>query len=178
MIELAAIALSGIINRFRGDNTIAKWLWFLIMMWIAAMLGHTWYFLICLATILAGYAVLPWQAMFSAINGMPPSRPDNQMQDVALYLTKLLPTMPIACMWRTFGVIYGAIRSLPAIVGVLMLYGYTGNPNALYGLLFVFMGAIYYLSGKICYRFNWHKHAVAGAEIVMGALLGLFLVMQ
>lgn len=178
MIELGVIVLSGILNRFRGDHTIAKWLWFLIMLWLAAMLGHSVYFLVCWTAILAGYAALPWQAMFAAINGMPPSRPDNHMQDAALYLTKLLPAMPTAQMWRTFGVIYGAIRSLPAIMGVLMLFGYTGDTNALYGLLFVFMGAMYYVSGKVCYRFNWHRHAVAGAEVAMGAFLGAFLVLQ
>lgn len=182
---IGTILLCAVLHRSHGENTVLKGLWFAIMIWMAPMLGHTWYWTVCWAVILFGYATLPWQALLSgAIDGLPPSRKDKVwvqwMQEVTYTLNnwvhKLLPIKTFHQKWYNYGIIYGAIRSIPALLGVLMLYGYTGNPTALYGLGFAFMGVVYYISGAICRKYKWTDYSTLNAQTVMGAYLGFLLV--
>lgn len=180
MLEAIVPILCAILNRFRGNDIISKGLWFAIMTALPLVLRHSIYFCVLWLIFLLGYAVLPWQAMFSAATGRPPRNDKGYMQqlsDLALYLTKLLPPVENKVMWYRFGMVYGALRAVFMWIGVAGLYAYTGSLNALYGLLFVFMGVIYYFCGVYARKKEIpEKVAIEFAELVLGWCIGAYLV--
>jgi len=174
---LLAAALPFIIsdlNRtWRGEDGVPNWVWYTFMALCAGAVTLDPYFILCWMVFVFGYAVLPWHAMFSAINGQPPGRKDHWsvqwMQDVAYRLTtRQLPFMGYLAeviYWQRFGVIYGAIRAATILPGVFLLCGYTGSLLPITGLLFLGMGVVYWLCGR-----------VDKAERVMGFAIGVYLI--
>lgn len=186
MLEILLPFASAILNRMRGSG-MPKWLWFATMFTFPLWLGHTYAFCALWLLFLAGYAVLPWQAMFSAFTGQPFGRQDKPyiqwMQWYSIALAKSVSTEATSnkSYWKRAGIIYGAFRSIPMLLATIPLYLYTGSLTAFIGLLFVFMGAIYYLSGVVCAIIRRRRNIegsieTVGAELAMGFLIGLYLV--
>lgn len=170
MILLFLPLLTAILNRVRGEGIIPRVLWYAIMVtlgsWYDARLILPWllYFL--------GYAMMPWQAMFSAINGNSLSRKDHWsiqwMQDVSRKLA--------GNNNYRFGIVYGALRATLMIPGIVWLAIVTGSLLPLIGLIGMGMGGVYYLCG----RFSRHELgnnaiAVLIAELVMGWWNGTYM---
>ena len=170
-----------ILNRMRGAG-MPKWLWFAVMFLLPFTIGKDWGFCVAWAVFILGYAVLPWQAMFSAFTGMPFVRKDGRyvqwMQDWSTALSRkyIIGHWSNKSLWKLSGVIYGVFRAIPMMFGVAALYLYTGNTSALWGVLFFGMGLVYLVSGIVC-RIIKQRFTVRGsievvlAELMMGLLI-------
>lgn len=177
MIPIASLLFPGIsagLNRkWRGDGEAPRWAWYLFMTtMIYAVTGDVifsgiWLFF------LFGYALLAWQAMFSAINGQPPGRQDawyaQWMQTLTLWINKRLPAIGVTENWYRYGMIYGAIRATAMLPAIFMLCGYTGSWIPMTGLLLLSMGYTYKRCGDYCAYIGVPRGTGVGfAEMVMG----------
>lgn len=135
MITWWMLPLTGvttIINRlWRGEGNVVRWEWYGSMTTLfcvapapADIVGAA-----CWLLFLIGYAMLPWQAMYSIATGRPPARRDhpafNWMQTAAAFITGVAvgrPPNPIdPKWWKLFGFIYGVIRGAWMIPGAVAL---------------------------------------------------------
>lgn len=171
--------ITSILNRFRGDDTLSKGVWMAIMSSLSLLVTFDPVIIAAWTVFILAYSIQPWHAMFSAIHGQPPSRVDawhsQWMQEGALILVKWLPAMPVTRFWRIYGVVYGVFRALPAMLPVLFLYGYTGNLTALLGLALLLMGLPYYIFGRLLKGKPAQSMVVGYAELTIGYLLGVYL---
>lgn len=179
-------ALTAFLNRWgRGDGGMPRWLWYSVMSFLAGFIGGGSLGIMFLL-VLAGYAMAPWQAMFSAGTGRQPSRADSWawdwMRRLALKWCDMrdpqqLPLVYSSQQWMRFGVIYGIIRGALTLPGIIMICGYTGSWAPLVGILFCGMGYVYYLAGKVQRAEGWPEPTfVTIAEIVMGWWLGTYMI--
>lgn len=178
-------AVTSILNRlWRGEAGVPRAVWYAFMVAVATgtcFLAHPtmdmgslrgltviWlvYFL--------GYALMPWQAMFSATHGNPPGRKDNWavqwMQMVAKFLT-----IDRGQDWYDFGIVYGIIRATLMIPGILLLAHFYGSHIPLIGLVGLMMGFVYYAAGLFARHFNSQNMAVPFAEMAMGWWHGTYI---
>ena len=164
--------LTAILNRVRGEGIVPKSVWYAVMTLLAAGLNP--YLMGAWLLYFVGYAMMPWQAMFSAVNGDAPSRQDHWliqwMQPLTLKLT--------GANYHLYGIVYGVIRASLMIPGVVALMAVTGSFTPLIGLLGLSMGLVYYLCG----RFSRHSQmgnafGVPLAELVMGWWHGTFILL-
>lgn len=188
---IAALGLpfvsAGLNRKWRGEGQAPRWVWYTYMVICGWCVTLNWKFTLIWISFLLGYALLPWQAMFSAVNGQAPSRKDHWsvqwMQNVAHWVHReWWPTTDCTNLdpeyWCEFGIIYGAIRALSMMVSVGLFTWYAHSFAPLAGLLFSAMGYVYYLGGSLS-RY-WLKNNAIGvpiAEIFMGwAILSYMLV--
>lgn len=184
-------AITALINRFwRGEAGKPRWAWYSFMVLLAMTvcglnleysaipmtLAWTLFF--------AGYAMLPWQAMFSAVNGQAPGRKDawwiQWMQTVAATICDIHLDNPSAIYsesrWRAFGMVYGTLRAMFMAPGILALEYLTRSPLPAVGLLGFGMGVVYYLGYRLAKHFNIPiAMGVPFAEIGMGWWLGTYI---
>lgn len=175
------------INRFaRGEGKWKRWQWYGFITLLSGFVSFDSKFAIIFLLIALGYALFPWQAMFSAFTGKPPGRKDHWiaqwMQNLThailshWYVESLLNAEEYPIYYKRFGMIYGAIRGALTIPGILMMCGYTKSWIPLIGILFLGMGVVYFLAGKLCMRFELRESmAVPFAETFMGWWLGTYL---
>lgn len=174
--------LMAIVNRYwRGEGTIDRLTWYVSNAMLALALSLDAKFSLIWLLFELGYAMMPWQAMFSAVHGVRPGRKDGWltqwMQPAAHWTAGKLYGMDYEskAFWQRFGIVYGAFRGalmLPAIYAMAL---YTQSPVPWIGLVFLFMGQIYYWGGKIAHHFGCDNVAVALSEVVMGWLCGTYL---
>lgn len=155
-------------------------MWITVMIILAPLLGHDFYFTILWAFVILCYCVLPWHAMFSAIHGMPFDREDKPyvqwMQHFAKWVVWMLPYRDTKQFWQWAGIVYGAVRGMPAALASLSIYGYTDLISSLWlAFAFLNMGTVYYVAGYISRVINKPKWPVAIGEFIMGCILGWFL---
>lgn len=162
MVDILLPLLFAYVNHYwRGQGKVPRWVFYSFMFFQALVLTFDYIFAVKWLVFMAGYAVLPWQAMFSAIHGEKPGRKDNRFVQWMQTATERT-----GAQGRTYGVVYGAFRALPMLPGIILLGDW-------WGLLFVGMGGIYYLCGL--WSIFWTKSyaiAVGLAEIVMGYFIG------
>lgn len=183
-------AVTAITNRFwRGEGSVPRAVWYAFMVSVATGAGYIsrpdmtgdsirglafiWllYFL--------GYALFPWQAMFSALHGRGPGRQDpwyaQWMQVLAFILSnKSFSEEP--ANWIRFGIVYGTIRASLMIPGILLLAYFYTSYIPLIGLLGLGMGLVYYGADKFLAHFGeGNNMAIPLAEIAMGWWHGTYI---
>lgn len=152
-------------NRFRGDDSLTKGLWYVLMTYlIASKMDLQPTELSSLSryvgwlVVLALYSVFPWHAVFSAGHGRAPGREDSWymqwMQRLAGWITdkfcdaqtkQLLPYE----YWMLFGRIYGAIRfGLPIIPVLTWLLWGNWYHLITCSIFWLSIGLIYWFWGK------------------------------
>lgn len=175
--------ITAITNRlWRGEGQLKRWQWLAFMVTLAGLTSKSrgtileeiellasWFLFF------AGYAILPWQAMFSAIHGQAPSRADskwfNWMQTLALWITR--PKVP---NYYVFGMVYGAIRALWMVPGIIALCYVLHSWLPLVGLAGLLMGVVYYFGGKMSRHENLgNGSGVMFAELMMGYWIGYYI---
>lgn len=179
-------------NRFgRGEGLVPRWAWYALMVDTALIvcaaskfnLYELGAFTASWLIFFLGYALLAWQAMFSAVHGKPPARKDpgyiNWMQDLAYFLSRAPQAgTPASAIYnyRLFGIIYGTIRATTMIPGILMLCWITRSSIPLDGLFVLAMGLVYYGAGKLSKHLTGTPYiGEALAEIGMGWWLGTYM---
>jgi len=182
-------AVTGLLNRlWRGEGQVSRATWYSFMVITALIVGHGWVYpltkIVQLAIIwliyFLGYALLPWQAMFSAITGESPSRKDSWytqwMQTLAYAITGTSygGTYPPA-QWRLFGIVYGAIRACWMIPGIILLMQFYNSYIALAGLFGLAMGLVYYGGYRLALHFQAGNMSVTLSEMTMGWWLGTYI---
>lgn len=178
-IALLLPAISAGLNRkWRGEAQAPRFAWYGLMALMAYALTLDMAFTVVWGLFLLGYAVLPWHAMFSAMNGKPPKRKDHPaaqwMQSVAHFINDKLSEPDNAKeKWQRYGIVYGAVRALPMMPAVLLLSHY--SPLWYAGAALFLMGYVYFLCGKLSVYFKATHLDVAFAEIVMGWALATYL---
>lgn len=175
--------LTAVLNRYwRGEGNAPRWLWYTFMTLAAGAVSYKvdWAGFIWLPFLL-GYAMAPWQAMFSAITGGPPSRRDSLqwqwMQTLAYKLTtsERVKAGSSSEYWKLFGVVYGAIRGSLMLPGVAVLTYFYHSPAPLLGILFLNLGVIYYIGGKMAEHIQSPNAPVPISEFIVGYLLGWYM---
>jgi len=103
----------------------------------------------------------PTQALFSAVHGKLPERSD--------WITKLVPS---CYEGYEYGMVAGAIRTLPALPAMLII----GNP---FLVVFFAIGVFYYIGGYVARELGLGDagmtKSVRFVEIFIAALFGLFI---
>jgi hypothetical protein len=187
---LPITALTAIFNRLgRGEAGVPRPVWYIGMVLLAGVLVcarldfqgmeymGAWllYFL--------GYALMPWQAMFSAVTGEKPGRDDGWyiqwMQVLSADIVGIELGKPIfytAETWRQFGMVYGALRATLMMPGIIALIYVSHSLVPLAGLEALLMGVVYWLCG----RFSRHEGmgnamGVPLAELTMGWWHGTYM---
>lgn len=181
MIQETAMLLTlvgaGLNRKWRGEGQAPRWAWYGMMVALALVSTLDERFAAIWTVFLLGYALAPWQAMFSAVNGQKPGRNDSAafqwMQEVAYSICGMPRILvDVEKYWYDFGIVYGAIRATLMIPGIFLIAGYTHSWVPLIGLSFLSMGYIYYLGGKLARYWGIAEGTgVAFAEITMGYLI-------
>lgn len=194
MIHAAFLPITGvtaILNRlWRGEGSVPRPVWYAFMVlladavcsantpfsWLPSLAGVSAWLLYFL-----GYALFPWQAMFSAITGAAPGRPDNWyiqwMQSITYFILGMKPGAPYSQnAWRLFGATYGTFRAMLMLPGIFALCHVYHSWVPLAGIGGVLMGVVYYLG----YRFANHlavpvSCGVAFSEVTMGWWHGTYI---
>lgn len=186
--------VSAVTNRiWRGEGSMPRFEWYALniltaflltcvhdgiyitTVYVGIFLGWVLYFL--------GYAIFPWQAMFSAINGQTPSRKDNWsvqwMQSISFSITAMITPMRLdnpKSDWYAFGCVYGFFRALLMMPGILILSYMTHSYIPLVGAAALLMGVVYYLGGVFSRReTQGNGLGVAFSELAMGWWNGTYM---
>lgn len=186
--------ITGIGNRIlRGEGALPRWQWYLSMTILGTGIFALFHpnatqsnlnalFVIWLLY-LVGYAMLPMHAVFSAAHGYAPDRKDgwyiNWLQTLSYAISGApKPVTRASYMWnyRRFGVVYGTLRALAMVPGVVWLCYFTGSYVPLIGLLSLFLGVVFYGADLLS------KHFIASgimaiplAEMFIGNWLGVYM---
>lgn len=180
MIDIILIALCAYVYRLDGRNSINRAAYVAMMFLIGLAHSFNYTFACLFALVAIALKFMPTHPLFSAFTGLPYSRQDRKyiqwMQPTSITLARLVISdrTQNRSFWRAAGIAYGALRAIPAIAASFLMGNYTG-------LVFIFTGAIYYISGAVCKiirRNNEIKGSIetVGAELAMGALLGMWMV--
>lgn len=179
---LISLVYAGLNRKWRGLGQAPRWAWYAFMGEIAYCMTLSLTFTAVWELFLVAYAMLPWQAMFSAVNNQPPARKDSKvsqwMQDVALWSTSRFSNrITDPDFWHKYGIDYGMVRALPMVTVVLGLPFWLHSGIPLVGLGFISMGYIYYFSGQASRAIDSGTNffATTIAEPVMGYLIGEYL---
>lgn len=191
-IELAPLlllvpGLTALGNRLlRGEGRIKKFLWIALMAGLAVGVAHiitpidSWklagYLAGAWTLYFIGYAVPPTHAMFSAVHGRMPTRTDSPafqwMQNISLYCWEHTDQVNA----RFYGVIYGTLRSLWMLPGVIAVWYVTGSNYAAVGLLAFLQGIGAYAAGKLSFHFGVDERlGAAFGELGIGWWHGTFM---
>lgn len=185
-------AVTGLLNRFwRGEAGVPRWVWYALMtalpgaiMEISSGNMHGVQKLEWTASWLVfflGYALAPWQIMFSAVNGQPPGRRDGLwirwLGDLSAYLLGIKKMcFYTASTWRKLGVVYGTLRAAFMIPGIIFHVHLSGSYVPLVGLFGLGMGLVYYGGYRLARHFNIPiAMGVPFAEFAMGWWLGTYI---
>ncbi len=181
----------GVFNRWaRGEGNVPRFVWYGVMTTTGALLGNpellsytgfTWHNALIYPIwllFLAGYAMAPWQALFSAITGEAPSRKDSWrwqwMQDLAFPLSnRTWSENPPN--WYRYGIVYGTIRACLMLPGIAALCWFYQSPAPLVGAGLLIMGFVYYACGRAAVHLNAGGVAVPLAEFTMGDFIGCYM---
>lgn len=172
-------ALTAALNRvWRGEGAVPRWAFFAFM--TCPMVILDWRLTLPWLLVLVGYTVPPTQAMFSAVHGRPPGRRDgwawNWMHPATTSIITVKPGGTMMGIYRIYGMVYGGLRGLYTLPGVLWVWWVSGTPIALLGVLFLGQGVVFYQAGRIARRFELPETmAVPIAEVVMGWWLGSYM---
>lgn len=182
---LPITGVTAVTNRlWRGEGEIPRWQWYLFMVVLANIVCGTLEHLMLYAVWLIyflGYALLPWQAMFSAITGEPPSRQDKGWFNILQTLTYKVCNMQeggtyTPAQWRKYGVVYGAFRGAFMLPGVLLLALSAHSLVPLAGVLCLCMGLVYYGGYLLSMNFTSSTMvAVPLSELTMGWWHGTYI---
>jgi hypothetical protein len=173
--------------RLDGKNAISRAAWFGAMFIIAYAATFDYYLSTLLAVFALSVRFMPTNALFSAFTGQPPSRKDSPkfqwMQYFSIYIAKFFCTEKTSNKnyWKMFGVVYGAFRSIPALLMTMVVWWWTGDDTALLGLLFSLTGVVYCLSGVVCKQIRRRRNIegsieTVAAELAMGFLIAGYMV--
>lgn len=177
--------ITAITNRlWRGEGMIPRWQWYGFMVILAVAVSGAfsqWPLYLTWLVYFLGYALLPWQAMFSAITGAPPSRQDpwyiNWLQTLTYRFCQMQPGGSYTpTQWRTFGIVYGTMRAGFMLPGVFALAWYAHSLVSLSGILCLCMGLVYYGAYRLSEHFSVGTTvAVPLAEMTMGWWHGTYM---
>lgn len=181
--------ITAILNRFKGDDTVSKGWWFLIMIPMIIITSIDPIMLMAWALYLVCYAVPPTSSMLSCMMGRSQVRTDSKQWQwmynytVAVrlfFINKVFKNKNLSIVetWRVSAITYGFFRGLPAMIPVLFLYGYTGNATALFGAFLLLQGVPYYAFKKIMMPFPNHGDMpTIYSELTIGYFLGVYLLL-
>lgn len=179
--QLLPLVGAGLNRKWRGEAQAPRWAWYAMMTIIAYVSTLDARFAAIYALFLLGYAMAPWQAMFSAVNGHAPGRSDSAyfqwMQEITYSICGIPRILvDVEKYWYNFGIVYGTIRATLMIPGIFMLAGYTSSLVPFIGLGFLSMGYIYYLGGKLSRYWGISESTgVPFSEIPMGYLITAYM---
>ena len=156
MLTLINMLVSAILFRQRG-TVIQRGLWLAIMTGLAYAYSQDVTQTLLWLWVFVVMGCFPTHVLFSAIHGNLPGRRDHWLFD-------WMQTIARRFKGKAVGVVYGAVRALPALPAFILL----GKPAMAVLLLH---GVVYYLWGL-----RGEVNAVRNSEFTIGAILGMFLV--
>lgn len=151
---------SSILFRIRGGGLLdaPRWAWVAATAALCYFAADNWLFAACWLWVYLVIGISPTHALFTAIHGNMPIRRDH-------WLFQWQQEWASFAKGRLYGVVYGVMRSLPALPAFIIMAAYSGSLLPLAGFVIALHGVVYYFA-----------RSVPIAEYVIGYALGLGLV--